>query len=161
MCVGPEIALVAQLVAATAAVGGTAYSVVQGQKASAASQRAEGLRQQQMRNEFIQKQRAAIRQSQLSRATSIANISGQTGTLQNSAYGGATSANSAQLGTQLGELGQAFSIGSDMFAANAEYSQASANAQTGQAVSNFGKDLFASGPAIGRVGSTLFSGQPS
>ncbi len=158
MCLGPEIALVAQLVAATAAVGGTAYSVVKGQEASEASKKAEALRRQQMLLEQQQKQRAAIRKFQLARSTSLANISGQTGTVQNSGAYGAESAYSATLGTQLGDIYQAGAIGEGLFDANAEYSNASASAQAGSQIASFGKDLFASAPAIGRIGSTLLNG---
>lgn len=154
MCLGPEIALVAQTVAAVAATAGTGYSIVQGQEAASASKKAEALRKQQLQLEATQKRRAAIRDFQLKRATSISNIQGATGNLEGSAYGGATSALSAGVGTNLGEIGQAETTGLGIFDANAAYSQASANAQAGSQIAQFGKDLFASGPAIGRLGAT-------
>lgn len=159
MCLGPEILFAVQAIAAVATTAGTAYSVVKGQEASAASKRAEGLRKQQMQLEQMQKQRKAIRDFQLKRATSLSNISGQTGTLSNSAYGGATSGLSAGLGSSLGELSQAGAIGEGMFEANAAYSEATASQQTGAAIGSFGKDLFNSAPAISRIGSTLFNGE--
>jgi|SRR5688572_8498186 len=157
MCLGPEIALVAQIIGTAAAVGGTAYSVVKGQEASAASQRAEALRKRQMQNEANQRRRAAIREFQLRRATAVSNISGATGSLEGSAYGGSIAASTSTLGTAIGEINQAESIGAGIFDANADYSQASASAQTGAALGNFGKDLFSSGPEIGRIGATIFN----
>lgn len=157
MCLGPELVLIAQVAAATAAVGGTAYSVSKQQDASAASKKAEGLRKQQMQLEQMQKRREAIRKFQLNRATSLSNISGQTGTLDNSAAGGATSALSSSIGTNLGDLDTASGIGAGMFDANAEISEAQSGAQFGSGVAGFGKDLFAAAPAIGRIGSTLFN----
>ncbi len=156
MCLGPEIALVASIIGGASAVAGTAYSMVQGQKAAAASKRAERLREQQMRMESRRKQIEAIRKMQINRAASISNIQGGTGTLENSAYGGATSALSSNLGAQLGEISQATEIGSQMFAANAAYSQASANAQTGEGLASFGKSLFGSSQEIGRIGASIF-----
>lgn len=157
MCLGPEIVLAVQAIAAVAAVGGTAYSVVKGEEASAASKKAEALRKQQMQLEEMQKRRKTIRDFQLKRATSLSNISGQTGTLDNSATGGSLSALSSGVGSALGELSQAGAIGEGMFDANAAYSEATASAQTGAAIGSFGKDLFQSAPAIGRIGSTLFN----
>lgn len=109
-----------------------------------------------MRMESRRKQIEAIRKMQIQRASSISNIQGSTGSLEGSAYGGATSALSANLGSQLGEIGAATSISSQMFAANADYSQASANMQTAQGIASFGKSIFDSSPEIGRIGSTLF-----
>lgn len=159
MCLGPEIALVASLVGAATTAVGTYSSIQQGKKASKASQRAEALRAQQMRLEQMQKRRQAIRDFQQRRAVAMSNISGQTGSLEGSAAGGVSSAYSASLGTNIGELSQAGAIGEGIFAANAAYSEASAGAQTGSAIAGFGKDLFAAAQPIGRIGSTLFNGQ--
>ena len=158
MCLGPEIALVAQVIGAAATVGGTAYGAVQTSQASAASKKAEQLRKRQMELELSQKRRAAIRQFQQQRANAAANIQGATGSLEGSAFGGAVGGYTSTLGTQLGEYSQAGAIGSGIFDANAAYSEASAGASFGSAVSSFGKDLFQSGPAIGRIGATLFNG---
>lgn len=157
MCLGPELVLAVQAIAATAAVGGTAYSVVKGQEASEASKKAEGLRKKQQQLQEMQAQRKTIRDFQLKRATSLSNISGQTGTLDNSAAGGALSALSAGVGSSLGEISQASSISNDMFDANAAYSEATASSAVGSAIGSFGKDLFQAAPAIGRIGSTLFN----
>lgn len=159
MCLGPEIALALQVVGTVAAASGAAYGISQGQEAAEASKEAEQLRKKQLRLESQQKKRAAIREFQLSRATAASNIIGQTGTLGGSIFSNSASALSANLGTELGTIGQATSIGEGIFDANARYSQASANAQAGSSIANFGKDLFGSAPAAGRVGATLFGGQ--
>lgn len=156
MCLGPEIVFALQVIGAVTATAGTAYSAVQGQKAANASKRAEALRKQQMQMEEMQKRRQAIRDFQAKRALAVSNISGATGTLDNSAYGGATSALSADFGFNLGSLQQASNIGEGMFQANSAYSEASANAQAGQQIAGFGKDIFQSAPAAGRIGATVF-----
>lgn len=157
MCLGPEIVAALQVVGTIAATAGTGYSIVQGQEAADASKKAEQARKKQVALELQQKQRESIRKYQLQRAAAVSNISGATGSLEGSAYGGATSALSATLGTSLGELGQANAISNDIFTANAQYSQASANATAGGQFASFGKDLFGSADKIGRIGSTLFT----
>lgn len=158
MCFGPEIAFAIQAIAATTAVAGTAYGIAEGQQAADASKRAEELRKKQLRLKQQEQQRQAIRESQLARANSASNIVGQTGTLEGSIFANVASANSAALGTNLGGINAAANIGLGIFDANAAYAQASANASAGQNIAAFGKDLFNSGPAIGRIGSTLFNG---
>jgi hypothetical protein len=158
MCLGPDIMLVASIIGGVASAGGAVMGAVAAKEQSKASKKSEALRRQQMRMEYLQKQRQAIRTAQLARATAATNIGGQTGTLGNSAFGGASSAFSASLGTQLGELGQANAIGEGMFDANAAYSEAQGQAATGAAIGQFGKDLFSSAPAIGRIGATLTGG---
>lgn len=157
MCLGPEIALVAQIIGATAAAGGTAISVVGAQQQAEASEKAEKERQKQMRLQALQQRREAIRKFQLARATTLSNVSGATGSLQGSAAPGAISGYTSNLGTELGEIGQAEEIGQNIFQANADYASASSTVAAGQGISSFGKQLFGSGPAIGRIGSTLFN----
>jgi len=159
MCLGPEIALALQVAGSVAAVSGTAYGVVQGQEAAKASKDAERLRKKQLRLREQQDRRKVIREAQLSRATSASNIIGQTGTLGGSIFENSAASLSAAIGTDLGGISQAANIGAGIFDANARYSQASANAQAGSGIASFGKDLFSSGPAFGKVGATLFNGQ--
>lgn len=151
------IAAVASIVGTVAAVGGTAYSIVQGQKASAASRRAEQLRKQQFRLESTRQRREAIRKFQLNRATNLSNIVGGTGSVLGggSAYGGLGGLTSS-LGTQTNTIDQAVGIGSGIFDANASYATASGNAATGAGIADFGKSLFSNSQEIGRVGATLF-----
>lgn len=159
MCLGPEIALLVQTigtVAATAGAGVGAYSSIQ---AGAASEKAEKLRRKQMENEVSQRKRAAIREFQLKRATTLSNIQGATGTLENSAAGGAVSGLGATLGTQIGEIDQAASIGRGIYDANADYAEATAMGQTASSVGNFGKSLFSSADEIGRLGASYGSGK--
>lgn len=160
MAAAPAIALAAQVIGTVAAVGGTAYAIQQGQQASSASRRAERLRGQQLRLESQRKRRESIRQFQLQRATALSNIAGATG----SALGGGSAVGglggfTSNLGTQLNTIDQATGIGEGIFSANAAYSTASANAQTGSGIADFGKSLFGNSEAIGRIGSTLFNGQ--
>lgn len=160
MAAAPAIALAVQVIGTIAAVGGTAYSIQQGQKASAASRRAERLRAQQMRLESQRQRREAIRQFQLRRSTALSNIAGATG----SALGGGSAIGglggfASNLGTQLNTIDQATDIGGGIFNANAQYSTASANQQTGSGLANFGGSLFQNADAIGRIGSTLFPQQ--
>jgi hypothetical protein len=157
MCLGPEIALVAQIIGTVAAVGGTALSVHSAQQQAEASEKAEKLRRKQMDLEIAQRRRTEIRKFQLNRATAASNIQGATGSLEGSAFPGAVSGYTSTLGTQLGEISQSASIGAGIFDANAQASAASAGVQTGQGLTSFGKDLFSSGPQIGRIGATLLS----
>lgn len=150
-----------QAIGAATAAAGTAYGVTQSQSAAEASKKAERVRQEQMRMNVAQEQRKRIREFQLARAQSASNISSSTGTLENSAFGGSSSAYSASIGTNLGELATSERLGNDMFAANASYAQSSANAQAGSQVGSFGKDLFSSGPELSRIGATLFGSKPA
>lgn len=154
------IALAASILGGVAAVGGTAYSIVQGQKAASASKRAERLRQRQLQLESNRRRREAIRQFQLNRATSLSNLTGSLGSVLGggSAYGGLGGLTST-LGTQLNTLDQATDIGQGLFSANAAYSQASANSQAGSGIASFGSSIFQNSQAIGRIGATLFNGQ--
>lgn len=154
----PSIALITSIIGAGAAVGGTIYSVQQGQKTAQASRRAERLRKKQLALESARRRREAIRQFQLNRATSLSNLTGGTGSVLGggSAYGGLGGLTST-LGTQLNTLDQANEIGAGIFDANAAYSTAQAGVQTGQGLSSFGQSLFNNSPAIGRIGSTLFN----
>ena len=156
MCLGPEILAIIGAVTTVTAAAGTGYSVYQGQQAAAASKKAEQLRKRQFQLQQLNDRRKAIRDYQLRRATSVSNIQGATGSLDNSATGGALSALSSTLGTQLGELQQSSNIGNALFNANADYAQASANAQAGAQVAGFGKEVFGSRDEIGRIGATLF-----
>lgn len=158
MCLGPEIALIANIAAGAAAVGGTAYAIHSGQQGAKASKKAEGLRQKQLALESNRERRQAIRQFQLARATGLSNITGATGSVLGggSAYGGLGGMTST-LGTQLNTFDQALDIGQGIFSANAAYSQASANQQTGEGIANFGKSVFGNSEAIGRIGATLFT----
>lgn len=157
MAAAPAIALAAQVIGTVAAVAGTGYAVVQGQKASAASKKAEQLRAQQLRLESARKRRESIRQYQLQRATALSNITGATGSVLGggSAIGGLGGFES-NLGTQLGTINQATDIGTGIFSANADYAVAQGRASAGSGVADFGKSLFANANAIGRIGTTLF-----
>lgn len=159
MCLGPEIALFAQIIGGAAAIGGTAVSYIGSQKQAAASKRAEQLRRQQMRNEAMARQRESIRKFQLNRATAASNIQGATGSLEGSAFPGAISGYTSTLGTQLGEISTATAIGEGIFDANADASAGAALSNTGSGIASFGKSIFASGDEIGRIGATLFNGQ--
>jgi len=143
-------------IAAVATIAGTGYSIYSGQQAASASKKAERARQQQFRLQQEADRRKAIRDFQLRRATTLSNIQGATGTVENSAAGGALSAYSSTIGTQLGEFARSGEIGDNLFSANADYSQASANAQAGQQIAGLGKDLFGSQPTITNVGQSLF-----
>jgi hypothetical protein len=157
MAFAPAVILAAQIAGSVAVAAGTGYSIVQGQKAAAASKRAEVLREKQLRLESGRKRRESIRQFQANRATSLSNITGATG----SALGGGSAIGglgglTSNLSTQLNTIDQATDIGSGIFRANADYAQYSANAQTGAGAADFGKSLFNNAPEIGRVGTTLF-----
>ena len=156
MCLGPELALIISAVTTVTAAAGTGYSIYAGQQAAAASKKAEEFRKKQFLLQQQADRREAIRKFQLNRATAISNISGATGSLEGSAAGGALSAYTSTLGTQLGENQQASRIGAGLFEANKDYAQYSANAQAGSQVAGLGKDIFADSEKIGRVGATLF-----
>ena len=158
MCLGPEIALIASIAGGVSAVAGTGYSIIQGQQAASASKRAERLRAQQLRLESNRRRREAIREFQLKRSTALSNITGATGsTLGGGSAIGGLGGFASNLGTQINTIDQATGIGEGIFAANAAYSQASANSQAGSGLASFGQSLFNNSQAIGRIGATLFS----
>lgn len=158
MCIGVEIALAAQIAGGIAGTVGTGVGVYSAHQQGQASKKAERLRAQQLRLKSQSERRAAIRQFQLQRATSLSNIVGGAG----SAFGGGSAIGglggyTSTLGTQLGELSQSTEIGEGIFGANAEYAQAGAIGQIGSGLGQFGNSLFNNSEAIGRIGSTLFN----
>jgi hypothetical protein len=144
-------------------------------QARAAQQKAEDLRQKQMRLDAMRARRAAFRENQVARSTALsrgvgAGLGGMSG-LQSSSTQGAFSQIATQTNNTLGAVNQNQSIGQGIFDANAEASafgsQANFFGSEAQRYGNkideaksqqaLGKSIFESSQTFANVGTSLFS----
>lgn len=112
---------------ATAAVGGTAYSISQQKKASRAQQRQQRLQARQSR-------RRAFRESQIRRSAALATAEAAGG-FGGSGVSGGIGSLSSQLGSQLGYASQLSGI-------NRQVAQYQTGAATGQGIASLGQLAF-------------------
>lgn len=141
-----------------AAVAGTSYQAYEAKQASAASKRAEAARQRQLELDSMMKQRKIMRDAQLARAVSTSRQVGQTGGVDDSSGFGAYGQIQGQAGEQSNYQFQNTAIGRDIFAANADVTEANAGQAIGKSIFGFGSDLIQAGPTLGRIGADLFGG---
>jgi hypothetical protein len=144
-------------------------------KVQAAQQKAEALREKQMKLDAMRARRAAFRESQVARATSLsrgvgAGLGGMAG-LQSSATEGAFSQIATQTNNTIGSINQNQAIGQGLFDANAEATAAGGEANYfGSEAQRFGtkidaaktqqalgKSIFESSQTFANVGTSLFS----
>jgi len=148
-------------VVGTIASGVGAYTQYQGSKqVSAASRRAEMVRKAQMEAESRRKQMEIFRQAALQRSRAISSAVARgidTGT-QGSTLGGSLGGIASQAGNNVLANSENLAFGRQLFGLNADIAEGQGRAALGGAYSDFGKTLFANSQAIGRVGSTLFTG---
>lgn len=133
---------------------------------SAASQRAENLRRTQMELDAARKRRDIIRQTVVARSVAQSNAN-QSGALYGSGIQGGLAQISQEGNSQLVSMNQNLSIGEGLFDANADASAAQyagnvaqVKAQEGAALFNFGLGLMKDAGTIGKVGGSLFEGEP-
>jgi len=127
-------ATIAAVVGATAAVAGTAVSIKQGQEASKAQARQQGLSARRS-------QRQAIREAQIRRAQSQVQA-GAMGVTGGSGLAGGQASLSSQLGGNLGFAGQ-------MSGLNQQITMAQSRAQTAGDIAGLGMQAFQNSDAIG------------
>jgi hypothetical protein len=139
-------------------LGSQAYQIYGGMQAAEASERAEALNREQMQFEAKQAELRARRQQQ----TTMASIeSNEANSGMNVGYGGSSEgARGGAYGTFATNINQtrtAERIGLDMFAANADYSQATGNIAMARGFGSFAQNAgMAAGPLF-RVGASLFN----
>ena len=151
-------------IAATAAIGGAAISGVSAfgqakaqKQASAASREAERLRQQQMELDNRRRVTQLIRQAATAQANAESGAVARGINVSDSSAVGGQGSILSQAGANVQAQAENLGIGRNIFAANAQYSEAKATAQTWASVGDFGKTLFASSQQIGQIGDTLFN----
>ncbi len=138
----PQAAPVITAIAGVAAVAGTAVSINQQKKASAASRRQQGLSARRS-------QRQAIREAQIRRAQSQVQA-GAMGVTGGSGLAGGQASLSSQLGGSLGFAGQ-------MSGLSQEITMAQSRAQTAGSVAGLGIQAFANSDDISAGLKKIFS----
>lgn len=129
-------------------------------EATAASQRAEALRAEQMRLEGIRKQRELIRQTQVARATALSRS-------VNQGAGASETAASSSLFGAFGQIQGAYgrasnaefqnqTIGAGIFQANADLAAAQGSIATYEGLGKLGTTLTMQSDTIGKIGGSLF-----
>lgn len=154
------LTLIGSLVGIGTSVGGQIYNTKKSQEVAKVSRRQEDIRQKQMQMEALQKRRQIIRNSQLAKATAASNLASQGVSIGSSAYSVLDNITAQSL-IQQGDLQRNLNDGEEMFSLNAQASEAGAQQTLGANVAGFGKNIFASSEAIGRVGSTLLNNKSS
>ncbi len=154
--------LIGSLVLGAAGTATSVYSGVQQQhyqeQAIEAQKKAEAQRQAAMELDARRRQLEVLRNQQRARALALATTTNQ-GAAQGSGLGGAYGQISGQGTSNMLGISQNLEIGRNIFAANADLSNARegmAGAQTigyiGAGMSSLGKDLFQATPSLGRIG---------
>ena len=127
--------------------------------ATAASRRAERLREQQMQLESQRKQRELIRQEQNARdialSRSVAQGAGQ-GDQASSSLFGAYGQIQGALGRASNTEEQNLDIGAGIFSANRDLASAQGDVATWEGVGKFGQSLVSNSQMIGKIGNNLF-----
>lgn len=146
------------LIAGALMAAGTAYSAYNQHEAAQQSQKAERLREQQMRLDAERQRRKQVRDMLAARAVALSNVSNAAGSggVDSSAFGGAQGQISNTFGNNQNDLAQSVRIGSGIFQANAAMSEAQGQASIGNAVASIGKDIFSAAPKIEAIGKTIF-----
>lgn len=127
--------------------------------ATAASQRAERLREQQMQLETQRKQREIIRQQQNARALALSRSVGQgagQGEDASSSLFGAYGQIAGAAGRASNTEEQNMDIGAGIFSANRDLAKAQGDIATWEGVGKFGSSLVSNSQMIGKVGNSLF-----
>lgn len=157
---GLETAALLTAIGTATAVGGTAYSVYNGQRAAAASKEAENLRQKQLNLDSAMKRREMIRKIQLSESTAVARAT-SSGTQDSSSFGGSIGSIQSRGGEDLNYNKESTDIGNNLFAANRDVTTFQSLSQAGSGVSSLGTSLLQSTGTLTRIGTDLFAGRGS
>lgn len=137
---------------------GTAGSLYANAQGSEASKRAEALRKQQLELDNRRRVMSLLREAQANRSRAITSATAN-GLIQSSALEGGLGSIGTQNASNVNAQFENYSIGSQIFDANAQYSEARAMSTNFGAVTDFGKSLFTNSERIGRIGETLFNSQ--
>lgn len=152
---GLETVAIAGLAATLVGTGTQVYGQTQ---QTAATKKAEDLRQQQMEFNQQREQRQIVRKAQAARATAVSNAVGA-----GAEYGSGLQGGEAQITSDAGAQRVAgrtnLSIGEGLFEANKQLAEAKATSSIGSAVSSLGNTIIQNQAGINRVKSTLFDGQ--
>lgn len=136
---------------------GTATSLGGNLMSAQASREAERLREAQMRINAMRERRQTIRSAMQARAA--ANVAGVSqGASEGSGVAGGFSQVSSDMSQRVGDTNTNEAIGSAMFRANDVASQGRMISEIGKGMNQFSKDLYQSGPAIGRLFGNTFGG---
>lgn len=140
-----------------AAVAGSAVSVNASNQATAASKRAEALRERQMQLEAARSRRQVVRNMLRARSAALVGA-----TAQGASGGSGLAGGYGQIGQQSGEnmtgINQGTEIGAGIFSANRDYANAQSLVSFGQGLSSLGGTLMNNSGTIGRVGSYMSGG---
>lgn len=131
-----------------------------GKQQAAASKRAEALRLQQTQLQLNNDAINNIRQAQSARANNLVRGTAQlgSGAQFGSAIANSNSSVESALGYQLDTTGQAGSLGFGIYAANAQYSDATTSRGIASGISSLGQTTLGNLGAINRVGSFIGGG---
>lgn len=132
---------------------GTGVNVLGSIQAGAASKQAEEIRRRQMMVTAQRERRQAIRGAmQATAATRTAGVAGNA--LEGSGVAGGLAQQSSDMGQKVGDINTQENFGNQMFSANAKLSEAKSLEAIGTGAASFGKSLFTSADALGRIGAT-------
>ena len=126
---------------------------------TAASRRAEALREQQAELEAARRNREAFRKQMVANALSTTRSVSQGGSLENSALGGAFGQAAGTTGRDVLFNEQSLEIGQGLFRANADIAEAQGNIATWEGVGKLGSSLVTNSQMIGQIGTTMFGPQ--
>jgi hypothetical protein len=147
------IALIGTAVATAGSVGQAVYT----QQASQASQRAERLRERQMRLDAMKRRRESIRQAQFASSVATARGEAQGVAAGSSVIGGAAAQTTGELGRQINYTNQSEDIGTGIFQANADIAGAQGMSSLFGAAGQFGTTVLGNAQKIYDIGQTLFA----
>lgn len=120
-----------------AAIGGTAVSIQQSQKAQKAGERQAAAQRQQQQAQARRSRRSAFREAQLKRAQTQARAEA-VGAAEGSGVAGGLSSLRSQLGSGLGYAGQQTALSSQISMAGVQRQAALTNAQTFGSIAGLG-----------------------
>ena len=154
--VGTGIQASAGTIGTLLTAAGTGTSLYGNIQASQASKEAEDIRRRQMFQNAQRERRTAVRNAMRQQAaTASAGVS--QGAFEGSGVGGGLAQATSGAGQAIGDTNINNTLGSQMFAANAQMSQGRTIASIGAGASQLGRQLVSDAPAIGRIGAQLFS----
>ena len=133
---------------------GTLQQMEGAKKASEAQERAERIRATQMDLEATRQRRQTIRQALIAQGTAM-NTAAAQGATEGSGIQGGLAQISGQANTNLAGINASQQLGTQMFAANADYARARTTQSTGSGLASLGGALFSNQQQIGRLGTYL------
>lgn len=133
---------------------GLGFQFFNAKKQAKASEKAEKLREQQMKLDAMRRRREIIRQMILTNSQAKSNAATQGVSQSDSAVQGAIGQQVNTAAQNITSVNQGEAIGQGIFQANAQYAQAGVGMAWGQSFSNVGSGLVENSQMISRVGSS-------